>query len=74
MPIRDPVDYFEQIAPRYATRYGPGGGVWHRSFFEGRARIALRWLERVAGGRVADVGAGPGPLTQVLRPPQSALA
>lgn len=59
--------YFEGISGDYATRYGAGGGLWHRAFFEGRRAIALKWLRELRGGTVADVGAGPGPLTGALR-------
>jgi len=60
-------DYFDRLAPEYDVGRGPGGGLWHRSFFAGRRRIALGWLEDVRTGAVADVGCGPGVLTAPLK-------
>jgi glycosyltransferase involved in cell wall biosynthesis/SAM-dependent methyltransferase len=62
-----PSEWFDAIAPRYAERYRGGAGVWHRHFFSGRRRIALRWLAAAAPRVVADVGSGPGMLTDALR-------
>lgn len=58
-------DYFESVSGDYAQRYG-SRGLWHRHFMDGRRRIALRFLDEVQDGVVADVGSGPGPLTAAL--------
>jgi glycosyltransferase involved in cell wall biosynthesis/2-polyprenyl-3-methyl-5-hydroxy-6-metoxy-1,4-benzoquinol methylase len=60
-------DWFGAIAPRYAERYRGAAGVWHRHFFGSRRRIALSWLKDAAPRVVADVGSGPGMLTDALR-------
>lgn len=61
-----PAAYFEALAPRYARRYD-AEGVWHRHFFGSRRRVALKWLLAAAPRVVADVGSGPGMLTDALR-------
>jgi glycosyltransferase involved in cell wall biosynthesis len=55
------------LSSSYARRYDAGGGLWYRHFFGGRRDIALSWLADLQAGVVADVGAGPGPLTATLR-------
>ena len=50
------VEYFDALAPTYARRYGTGGGLWHRYFFEGRLRIALDWLGGLRDETIVDVG------------------
>ncbi len=64
-PSADAVRWFDALAPAYRRHYGAGGSLWHRHFFGGRLALALRWLGEVEGV-VADVGAGPGPLTAAL--------
>lgn len=59
--------YFDRQSDTYADGYSRRRGLWHHSFFEGRRRIALDWLDLPAGSVVADVGCGPGVLTAALR-------
>jgi glycosyltransferase involved in cell wall biosynthesis/SAM-dependent methyltransferase len=64
--VTRPADYFDALAPSYARRYSGAAGLWHRHFFDGRRRAVLRWLTAARPRVVADVGAGPGVLTEAL--------
>jgi glycosyltransferase involved in cell wall biosynthesis/2-polyprenyl-3-methyl-5-hydroxy-6-metoxy-1,4-benzoquinol methylase len=61
------IRYFDGLSDTYASRYAPGGSLWHRHFFGSRLRIAVDWLREVYAGLVVDVGSGPGPLTEPLK-------